>query len=142
VASFIWVPSTPKANQTITFDASTSSDLDGSITKYEWDWDNNGVYEKSQTTPTAINSWAQAGSYSVKLQVTDNGGLISTKTMTVSVSSVGGNGDTNRSGDTNGNSNTSGNGNTNNKGTPGFELVIVFGAIVVAMFLFRKKRIV
>jgi hypothetical protein len=136
VASFTWTSSNPNANQTITFDASTSNDPDGSITKYEWDWDNNGVYEKSQNTPTATNSWAQAGSYSVKLQVMDNGGLTSTKTMTVSVNSIGGNSDTN------GDGNTSGNGNTNNKGTPGFELVIIIGAILVVMFLFRKKRIV
>jgi hypothetical protein len=121
VVDFTWIPSAPTINQGIAFDASASSDSDGSITKYEWDWNNDGTYEESHATPTATYSWAQAGSYPVKLQVTDNGGATSTKTLSVTVSSGGG-------------------GGTNNKGTPGFELVFVIGAIAVAMLILRKKR--
>jgi hypothetical protein len=126
VASFTWVPSAPKANQTVTFDASASNDPDGSITTYEWDWNNDGTYDDFKTTPTATHSWSQAGSYPIKLQVTDNGGLTSTKTLSVTVSSEGG----------------GGNGDTDDKGTPGFELVFLIGAIAVVLFLWRKKRIV
>jgi hypothetical protein len=123
VAGFTWTPSSPKTNQTVTFDASASNDPDGSITTYEWDWNNDGTYENSYTTPTTTHSWAQAGSYPVKLQVTDNNDATSTKTLTVAVGGGGG-----------------GNGDTDDKGTTGFELVIVIGAIAVSLLLWRKKR--
>ena len=47
IADFSWTPLTPKVNQTITFDASASNDSDGSLTLYEWDWNNDGTYEDS-----------------------------------------------------------------------------------------------
>jgi len=122
VASFTWMPSNPTLNQTITFDASASTDLDGSLTLYEWDWNNDGVYEEFDTTPTATYSWSQAGNYSVTVRVTDNNGSTSTKTMTVPVSSGGG----------------GGNGDTDDKGTPGFELIIVIVAIAL-VFLWKRK---
>ena len=123
IASFTWTPINPTANQQFTFDASASNDSDGSISTYEWDWNNDGTYENSYTIPTATYSWTQAGSYPVTLQVTDNNGVTSTKTMSVTISS----------GD--------GNGNTDDKGTPGFELVFAIGAIAVALFLRRKKSV-
>jgi hypothetical protein len=126
VASFIWTPSNSNLNQEITFDASVSNDPDGSIISYEWDWNNDGVYEESHTTPTATHSWTQAGNYFVTVRVTDNDGSTSTKKITVPVSSGGGDG----------------NGDTDNKGTPGFELVFVLSAIAVVILLWRKKRIV
>jgi hypothetical protein len=122
VAGFTWTPSTPKANQTITFDATASNDTDGSIAKYEWDWNNDGIYDNSYTTQTATNSWPQAGSYPVTLRVTDNSNATNTKKITVTVSSGGGNGD------------------TDNKKTPGFELILVILAITMIMFLKRKRK--
>lgn len=120
IAIFTWTPITPTVNQTVTFDASTSTDTDGSIAKYEWDWNNDGTYENSYTTDTSTHAFTQPGTYLVTLRVTDNGGAINTKTLSVSV--------------------TSGSGTTN-KGTPGFELVFTIGAIVVAMLFWKKKRI-
>jgi hypothetical protein len=122
--SFSWTPSNPIPDQTITFDASASNDPDGSITKYEWDWNNDGTYENSYTASTTTHTWSQNGSYPVKLQVTDNSGATNTKTLSVTVGGGGGDG----------------NGGTDNKGTPGFELIVVIGAIAVALFLWRKKR--
>jgi hypothetical protein len=122
VAGFTWTPSTPKANQTVTFDASTSNDTDGSIIKYEWDWNNDGTYEDSKTTLTATNSWTQAGSYPVTLRVTDNSNATNTKKITITVSSGGENG------------------GTDNKKTPGFELILVILAITMIMFLKRKRK--
>jgi hypothetical protein len=122
IASFTWTPVNPMVNQQITFDASVSNDSDGSITKYEWDWNNDGTYDDSKTTPIATYSWAQAGSYPVKLQVTDNIGVISTKALSVTVSSGGGNG------------------GTDNKGTPGFELIIAISAIALIFFWKRKSK--
>ena len=79
------------------------------------------MYEKSQTTPTATNSWTQTGNHYVTLRVTDNGGATSTKTITVSVSSGSVNGD------------------IEDKGTPGFELIIVICAIAL-LLLWKQKR--
>jgi PKD repeat protein len=124
VAAFTYTPTNPTTNQTINFDASSSSDTDGSITKYEWDWNNDGIYEDTKTTPTVAHSWTEAGSYPVILQVTDNGGATSTKTLSVTVSSEGSGGD----------------GGTDNKGTPGFELILALCAIGIFLIL-KKKRI-
>ena len=46
-------PTRPRPAQTVTFNASGSSDPDGTIAKYEWDLDGNGTYETNTgTTPT------------------------------------------------------------------------------------------
>jgi YD repeat-containing protein len=86
VARFTNTPSTPKPGQTVTFDASTSSDPDGSIVKYEWDLDGNGTYETNTgSTPTTTKTFAADGSYDVGLRVTDNQTGIDTETHTVIV---------------------------------------------------------
>jgi hypothetical protein len=85
VAYFTWVPPEPTAGQPITFDASNSSDQDGVITQYEWDWNNDGQYEEGFPTPMATHSWSDAGNYSVTMRVTDDDGATSTITKTVTV---------------------------------------------------------
>ena len=58
---------------TITFDGSSSYDLDGVIVLYEWDFDDDGIYDySSSTTGTAYYSYAMAGVYTAKLRVTDD----------------------------------------------------------------------
>ncbi len=55
------------------FDASTSTDPDGSIVKYEWDLDGNGTYETNTgTTKTTSKTYSATGTYTVGLRVTDN----------------------------------------------------------------------
>ena len=55
-------PNPAETGQTVTFDASASSDPDGTIAKYEWDLDGNGTYETDTgTTPTATKTYATAG---------------------------------------------------------------------------------
>ncbi len=57
-------------NEPITFDASQSSDPDGQIVQYAWDFgDNNSSNQK-----VAAHAYAQAGNYLVKLVVTDDKG--------------------------------------------------------------------
>jgi hypothetical protein len=85
-ADFSWTPQNPRPNQQITFDASASHDPDGAITLYEWDWDNNGIYEESHPTPTATHSWANIGSYPVTVRVTDNEDATGTLSKTIDVS--------------------------------------------------------
>jgi len=72
-------------NQTITFDASTSYDNDGTIALYEWDWNNDGTYDTSTTSPTTTHSWSSKYSGTVKLRVTDNDGLTGIDTATVDI---------------------------------------------------------
>jgi PKD repeat protein len=87
-ASFDFSPSSPTAGDSVVFDASGSSDSDGSITSYEWDWTNDGTYEGSGET--ASHTYSSSGTYTVKLRVTDNDGATGTTTQQVDVSSGGG----------------------------------------------------
>ncbi len=58
-----------------TFDASPSTDPDGTIVKYEWDFDANGTYEvNTGTFPKATHTYPDAGAATVRLRVTDNAG--------------------------------------------------------------------
>ena len=57
-AGFRRPPSRSPAEQ-VNFDASASSDPDGTIAKYEWDLDGNGSYETNTgTTPTVSHAYA------------------------------------------------------------------------------------
>jgi YD repeat-containing protein len=85
-ASFTSTPEPANPGQTVSFDASASSDTDGTITKYEWDLDGNGTFETDTgTTPTTSKSYTTAGPVAVKLRVTDNGGATAQSTHTVTV---------------------------------------------------------
>lgn len=70
-----------KLGTQITFDASGSVDLDGSIVKYQWDLDANGSYEKSTNVPTVKNRYTQRGLVNAKVKVTDNSGKTDTATV-------------------------------------------------------------
>jgi outer membrane protein assembly factor BamB len=85
VADFSWTPKNPLSGEIINFDASDSYDTDGTIVLYEWDWDNDGIYDESYTTPLATHSWFQPGSYPVVLRVTDDDGADNKQTKTVNV---------------------------------------------------------
>lgn len=64
------------------FDAGNSSDPDGSIQSYEWQFGDGSTGAGSNVT----HSFAAAGSYEVSLTVTDNDGASSTQTESISVS--------------------------------------------------------
>jgi PKD repeat protein len=65
-------------------DASGSSAVVGAIAKYEWDLDNDGVFElDTATTPTTTLNIAVAGTYPVKLRVTDSRNLTATASLTL-----------------------------------------------------------
>ena len=84
-ANFSWIPSTPKTKQMIMFDASSSHDLDGEIVLYEWDWNNDGIYDEAEKSPIAKHSWDDNGNYTVALRVIDNNNAsnVSKKMITV-----------------------------------------------------------
>ena len=60
--------------QAITLDASGSFDPDGSISLYEWDIDNDGTYDYSSSLPTQSHTYAQQGTYTAVLRVTNDFG--------------------------------------------------------------------
>jgi PKD repeat protein len=70
IASFSYYPDNPIVNETITFNASNSTDPDGTIENYEWDF---GDGEKAEGE-IATHSYSSAKNYTVKLTVTDNEG--------------------------------------------------------------------
>jgi PKD repeat protein len=93
VASFT-APLAAKAGDPVSFDASASSDPDGTIAKYEWDLDGNGSYETDTgTTPTTSHAFSTAGNVEVGLRVTDNGGVTAKTTKTITIESEGGGGE-------------------------------------------------
>jgi hypothetical protein len=85
-ASFTLSPNPVGFNTTVTFNGSASSDLDGSISKYEWDLDGNGTYEVSSTTSSSTTrKYTSDATIDVRLRVTDNKGAtdVSVRTLTV-----------------------------------------------------------
>jgi YD repeat-containing protein len=86
LASFTTKPNPVTTNTPVSFNASASSDPDGSIVKYEWDLDGNGSYETDTGSgATATSTYSSAGEYQVGLRVTDNTGATATTTRTVTV---------------------------------------------------------
>lgn len=53
------------------FDASASSDSDGTIIEYAWDWDDDGLYDGISDQPSATHTFTVAGDWTVRLRVTD-----------------------------------------------------------------------
>jgi len=72
----------------ITFDASGSTPNGGEIVLYEWDWNNDGTYDNSTTSPTISHTWTDDYAGTVGLRVTDDDGLNDTATTSVTVYNV------------------------------------------------------
>jgi PKD repeat protein len=88
-AGYITDDPTPVINQNVAF-VSTSSDPDNDISSYAWDFDNDGQFgEAAQSpgivcqnpqSPNASCRFDAAGTYTVKLRITDTGGISRTAT--------------------------------------------------------------
>jgi len=81
-ASFTWSPSAPQAGFTVTFNGTGSSDSDGWVASYAWDYGDGST----GTGSIATHSYAAPGVYSVQLTVTDNNGATATRTQQITVS--------------------------------------------------------
>ncbi|MDY0392376.1 MAG: PKD domain-containing protein [Candidatus Bipolaricaulis sp.] len=80
-ASFTFSPTNPLVNQWITFDGRASSDPDGTITSWAWDFGDGATGTGSQIQ----KRYSSGGTYTVALTVTDNRGATATTTRTVVV---------------------------------------------------------
>jgi len=63
-------PTTQTVCEQIHFYDDGSHDPDGTIVKYEWDWDNDGVFDEEGSD--LYHSWDTPGTYQVQFRVTDN----------------------------------------------------------------------
>ena len=77
VARFSSSPDPAQVNVTVVFDATASSDPGGSIARYDWDYTGDGVPDAVNVSSILNHVFTQAGTYRVKLVVTDNSGLVS-----------------------------------------------------------------
>jgi len=84
-ASFTFSPAAPQAGQPVTFDASSSSDPDGSIVEYRWDW-GDGTSPDVLQGPTRVHNFATSGTFRVQLTVRDDAGNTTTIAQDVVVS--------------------------------------------------------
>lgn len=82
VASFKFTPAAPKPGEAIAFDGTKSSDPDGTIVKYSWEFGDGTPLVAGATTTHIFTS---SGTYTVTLWVTDNSGVVSSLPLTVDV---------------------------------------------------------
>jgi len=83
-AAFTFSPSDPTAPATVNFNASGSTPL-GSIVNFAWDFGDGGM-SPTNTVPTTSHLYGAAGTYVVRLTVTDDEGRTATTTVSVAVS--------------------------------------------------------
>ncbi|MFV9677446.1 MAG: PKD domain-containing protein, partial [Methanosarcinales archaeon] len=86
VANFTYSPANPIVAQTITFNASNSTDPDGNITKYEWTFGDGHITNTTEQNITY--SYASAGTFTVNLTVTDDDGATNTTTKEIVIQPV------------------------------------------------------
>lgn len=83
VAQFAYTPPAPRPGDWLRFDASGSSDPDGTIATYQWDFQNDGVFDA--TGQVVFHRYDAPGTYTVRLVVTDNQGATAHTTRTIAV---------------------------------------------------------
>jgi PKD repeat protein len=81
-ASFTASPTSGQVPLAVSFNASSSSDSDGSITSYAWSFGDGG----SSSGVTAAHTYNNAGTYTAQLSVTDDDGATDTTTTQIEVS--------------------------------------------------------
>jgi len=81
-ASFTATPASGEAPLVVNFNASASSDPDGSITSYAWSFGDSG----NASGTTAIHTYTSVGTYTARLIVTDNDGATNSTTTQIEVS--------------------------------------------------------
>ena len=77
----------PNATITVSSAGSTPSNA-AAIVSYDWDCDNNGSYEINTTATTASCTFADSGTYTVRLRVNDSAGQVGLASATVNITNL------------------------------------------------------
>ena len=85
IAVFSFLPQEPEKDQELLFNAASSSDPDGEIVSYNWDFGDGNSTTTDQATTT--HSFATSSEFQVTLNVIDDKGATSTATSTIVVKS-------------------------------------------------------
>jgi len=93
-ARFSYSPTVPKVNDTVLFDASSSSDSNSAATlQARWDWEGDGTWDTSfSSTLTAPHAFTTPGTYLVKLEIQDSSGFSTMQSQGVLVIDLQGTG--------------------------------------------------
>src|SRR5205807_1772784 len=93
-ARFSYSPTVPKVNDTVLFDASSSSDTNSAATlQARWDWEGDGTWDTSfSSTLTAQHAFPTPGTYLVKLEIQDSSGFSAMQSQGVLVLDLQGTG--------------------------------------------------
>jgi PKD repeat protein len=83
ITSYSHSPGNPVINQTITFDASNSTDPDGNIINYDWNFGDGNI--TNTTEPIITHAYASVGTYTVNLTVTDDDGATNATTKFIDI---------------------------------------------------------
>ena len=84
--AFTHSPLVPNVNQSVSFDASESTDSDGDIDRFEWDFDNDGSLEA--TGEQVSHTFTEGGEQLVTLTVADSDGTVQSVSQTVPVNTA------------------------------------------------------
>jgi PKD repeat protein len=86
IASFTYRPEKPIVNETIAFNATNSTDPDGNITNYKWDFgDGNNI---STAVPVISHTYISAGNYTLNLTVTDDNYAMNSSSRWINVTGL------------------------------------------------------
>ena len=103
-------------NQQVSFDASGSNDTDGTIVGYRWDFNGDGTFDTDWlNTTVTTHTFSSVGSSIVTLEVKDDGNATGSFSTTIAVKAV-------------------------QKKTPGFDIILVFLAVLVGLLIYNKQR--
>ena len=83
VAALSATPDTGVTPLEVIYDASASTDSDGTIVQYDWDMDNDGGFEITDGGPEQTAAYDSGGVYTAGVRVTDNDGLSDSTTASV-----------------------------------------------------------
>jgi PKD repeat protein len=73
---------------TVSFNAGGSSDSDGNIVRYWWDFDGNGSYDQMTASASCSHIYGTAGIFSAKVMVEDNEGGTATDSVSITVNAL------------------------------------------------------